>query len=314
MNTARRVIALVAGLTLVPLTAAAAFAAAPPSNDRPGGAVTLSLGSTVKEDTTQATTGTLDQKVNSYCGAPYTNASVWFTYSPSQNGAFIADGTQSNYSTGFMVFRGALTGRNLIACGPDSVGVRYVAGKTYTIMAFSATPQNGGQLVLSLTKAPPAPTISVTLDPTGKAFANGNARISGTYTCTNANDVEMYGNLMQIWRRVKITAYFDTLYLGTVCDGTAQPWTQILRSDNGLFAKGDATADIFADACGAVYCTGARLRDAHVTLEPAGGSPTGLSAASGSVTLSHAASCAAEKAKMLWAMTPACKLPMSAVH
>lgn len=255
---------MVAAAALVPLTAGSAFAA-PPANDTPGGAQELSLGDTVSEDTTEATTGSLDAKVNAYCGAPFTNASVWFTYTAEQAGAFIVDGSQSDFSTGFMVFRGAPTGRSLLACGPDSVGVRAKAGMTYTIMAFDPSSQNGGNLVLSLEDAPPPPTIDVTVNSTGRAFPNGNALVKGTYTCTNAEFIDQFGSLVQIWKRVKITAYFEKFSIPT-CDGTTQPWQRVVSSDNGLFAAGDATFSTDALACGPIECRSARLDDVTITL------------------------------------------------
>lgn len=264
MRTWRIAVAFVAAAALVPLTAGSAFAA-PPANDTPGGATVVTLGDTIKEDTTEATTGSLDAKVNQYCGAPFTNASVWFTYTPEESGGFIVDGSASDYPTGFMVFRGAPKGTALLACGPESVGVRAKAGTTYTIMAFDPNSSNGGNLVMSLEAAPPAPTIDVTVSSTGRAFPNGNALVKGTYTCTNADFVDQFGSLVQIWKRVKITAYFEKFYLST-CDGTPQPWQRVVSSDNGLFAAGEATVSTDALACGELECRAARLDDVAITL------------------------------------------------
>ncbi len=254
MKCIRLAIAGLAAAALVPLTATAA-SAAPPSNDRPGGAIALSLGQTVNEDTTEATTGTFDAKANQFCGAPYTNASVWFSYSPSVDGAFILDMSQSDYSGGFMVFHGAPTPRTLFTCGPTTLAVRGVAGKLYTIVAFSDTPVNGGNLVLSLEEGPPPPTATVTVDPVGQAYKTGNARVSGTYTCENAGFVELDGQLTQIWRRLKINGYFRKVAQQDTCDGQAHAWTRVVSSDNGTFAGGDATVTIHGFACGLVKCS-----------------------------------------------------------
>jgi len=254
MKCIRLVVAGVAVAALVPLTATAA-SAAPPSNDTPGGAVALSLGQTVNEDTTEATTGTLDANANQFCGAPYTNASVWFTYSPTVDGAFILDMSQSDYSGGFMVFHGAPAAKNMFACGPTTLGVRGGAGKLYTIVAFSDTTVNGGNLVLSLQQGPPPPTATVTVDPVGQAYRSGNARVSGTYTCENASFVELDGQLTQIWRRLKINGSFRKVAPQDTCDGQPHAWTRVVTSDNGLYAGGDATVTIHGFACGLIRCS-----------------------------------------------------------
>jgi len=296
MKCIRPAIAGLAVAALVPLTATAALAA-PPSNDRPGGAVALSLGQTVNEDTTEATTGTFDAKANQFCGAPYTNASVWFSYAPSADGAFILDMSQSDYSGGFMVFHGAPTPRTLFTCGPTTLAVRGGAGKTYTIVAFSDTPVNGGNLVLSLEEGPPPPTATVTVDPVGQAYKTGNARVSGTYTCENAGYVELDGQLTQIWRRLKINGYFYKVAQQDTCDGQAHAWTRVVSSDNGTFAGGDATVTIHGFACGLVKCSRFGTTQ-DITLNGPGHPSLRAKAQKGTRVTSLSASCSARKVSM----------------
>ncbi|MDX6309425.1 MAG: hypothetical protein QOI06_2471 [Nocardioidaceae bacterium] len=278
MKTARLVISIVAVAALVPLTASAALAA-PPANDKPVGAIAMSLGDTVNQDTTQATTGTLDAKLNQNCGAPFTNASVWYTYTPSQNGSFILDMSQSDYSGGFMIFAGHPSLRTLQACGPTTLGLDGVAGTTYYFMVFSDTDVNGGNLVLSLQQGPPPPHIKVTVNPTGTAYANGNARVGGTVKCKNAQFVDIEGQMTQIWKRVKIVAFFGKVLPSTVCDGQAHAWTKVVTSDNGLYAAGDATVNLDTLACGEIDCTEV-LTSATTTLHEAPGSPAASTAVS----------------------------------
>lgn len=254
MRSVRVTVAALAAVALVPLTATAALAA-PPNNDHPGGAIPLKLGQTVKQDTTQATTGSLDAKLNEWCGAPYTNASVWYSYTPSEDGGFVLDMTKSDYSGGFLVFQNVPRGRTLVGCGPQSIGVPAKAGHTYLIMVVSDTQTKGGNLVLSLDSAPPAPTVTFGLDKTGQVLKGGKAQVTGTYTCTNADYVEGFGKLVQIWKRLKITGYFDSFPYPPACDGSSQPWSTVVRSANGLFAAGSAKATYKAFACGLIECT-----------------------------------------------------------
>lgn len=306
MRIARLAVATVAAAALVPLSAVGAYAA-PPANDTPGGAIAMNLGDTINEDTTKATTGTLDEKVNQFCGAPYTNGSVWFTYTPAEDGAFIVDGADSDFSTGFMIFRGAPTGRSLRACGPTQVAIRAMGGTTYTVMAFSPTQQTGGNLVISLEDAPPPPTLSFTVDPSGRAFPNGNALVKGTFTCTNADNVELFGQLTQIWQRVKITGFFHKILGGDICDGTPQPWQRVVTSDNGLYDAGAATVSINGQACGPLQCAGGRVDDVDVTLVVGSPKSAGAAAAATSSALPTAAACAGEQGSSLYDTRAACQ-------
>jgi hypothetical protein len=253
MRIARLGITLVAAAALVPLSASAAFAA-PPGNDTPDGAVSLTLGQTYKEDTTKATTDSQDADLNQVCGAPFTNASVWFTYDAAADGTVLADMTQSDYTGGFMIFEGAPTQDSMLTCGPQSLGFEATKGTSYTIVAFSDTEVNGGNLVLSLDKGPPAPKIKVTVDDAGWAFKDGSAQLTGTYVCKNADFLDLQGQLTQIWKRLKIQGFFFKEFAGSQCDGRLHSWKRNVVSDNGLYAPGAATVSMFNFACGPIVC------------------------------------------------------------
>lgn len=245
----------VAAAVIVPLSATGA-SAAPPNNDMPGGAVALTLGQTYSEDTTQATTGSLDAKMNGLCGAPFTNASVWFTYTPTESGTFLLDMSASSYTGGFMIFANKVDLQQFRGCGPETIAGNAVAGKKYIIVAFSDTATNGGDLEVSLQPGPPPPTGTVTINPDGKAYSNGDAQISGTMTCANADGgyAENYGTLTQIWKRLKITGFYDQFNDPSVCDGTSHAWKTRISSDNGLYANGNASVTGEFDVCGLIEC------------------------------------------------------------
>ena len=57
---------------------APAALAAPPSNDTFAGATAAALGFSEELDTTDATTDGDDAQLNTSCGAPATDASVWY--------------------------------------------------------------------------------------------------------------------------------------------------------------------------------------------------------------------------------------------
>ena len=260
--------ALVA-MALVPLAAGAA-SAAPPGNDEVGGAVVLHLGDRDQQDTTQATTNAGDEALNANCGAPATNASVWYQYTPAVKRNVALDVSQSDYSAGVMVFEGTPTADSLVACGPGGVGLSVAAGKTYYVMAFSDTEVNGGNLVLALEKAP-TPTVHVTLAKHGKAIHGraGAARIHGTYKCRHGDSfAEVDSQLQQRAGRLKIGAEGGT---SIRCDGQRHRWSTRLVSPVGTYAAGHAVAKAAIFVCGLVECQQQKVKR-DVTLTWARGS------------------------------------------
>ena len=143
---------------------------------------------------------------------------------------------------------------NLVACGPTTVGFSTSPGQTYYVMAFSDSATNGGQLEVTFDEAPPAPEATVTVDPQATAFKDGSAKLTGTYSCTNADDFasDVDGTLTQQVGRVKITGDFFVNPLQ--CDGAMHTWEAIATSQNGLFRGGK----------GATVAFSVRLRSARV--------------------------------------------------
>jgi hypothetical protein len=184
--------------------------AGPAPNDTPTTAtVVTALPSTITQDTTGATTDALDASLNADCGAPVTNASVWFAYTDPDGGGVVADMSASSYTGGFIVTEGGPAAGNLVACGPMTVGFTTSPGQTYYVMAFSDTATNGGQLEVTFDEAPPAPEATITVNPQANAFKDGSAKLTGTYSCSNADEFsDVDGTLTQQVGRVKITGDF----------------------------------------------------------------------------------------------------------
>ena len=72
-----------------PIAAAPAALAAAPSNDTFGGATTATIGFSQVLDTTQATTDSDDAQLNASCGAPATDASVWYSLAGTDAGVVV---------------------------------------------------------------------------------------------------------------------------------------------------------------------------------------------------------------------------------
>lgn len=258
MNVRRVLAASAAALLLTPLVASAALAAAP-DNDSVATATVVTLGQTITQDTSEATSDALDAELNSNCGAPATNGSVWFSYEDTTGAGLLVDLGASSFSAGAMIVAGdPASGGYLMACGPGGVAARGDGTPTtYYVMAFSDTPGvTGGSLTASFEALPPAPTAALTVDPRATAYKDGSLRLTGTYSCSNADGYNSFidGMVTQTVGRMKIEGWFSVYPLE--CDGAVRPWEAIAWSPNGLFAGGKAANVTFALACGLADCAG----------------------------------------------------------
>jgi hypothetical protein len=259
------------GVALVPFAAGAA-SAAPPANDEFPGATAVHLGDRIEQDTTQATTNAGDDTLNANCGAPATNASVWYKYSPSVRHKVALDTTASDYSTGLMVFDGIPTADGLVTCGPGAVGLRAHAGHTYYIMAFSDTAVPGGNLVMTVQNAP-TPRVHVALAKHGLAYHGGGAaQIHGTYKCKHGEGfAELASHLLQRAGRLKIQS--DS-FVSISCDGRRHHWSTRMVSPVGTYAQGRAVAKVRIIACGLIECRQAKAkRHVHLRWAPSSRRP-----------------------------------------
>jgi len=232
------------------------FAAAP-SNDEAGGAVDIAVGDHVSMDTSGATTTADDATLNDVCGAPATDASVWYSFTAADDGGVVLDASASEYSAGFMVFEGTPSQDSMINCGPLTVGFGTSAGTTYTVMVFDdeqdGDPANGGDLELDVNAAPPPPSVDMSIDPKATVDKSGTAWVRGSYTCTDGDNIEIDGELHQSVGRVTINGWGFVFDEGT-CDGSAHAFSMPITGDNGKFSGGHAASIMFSYACGAFEC------------------------------------------------------------
>jgi len=222
-----------------------ALAAPAPPNDTYGGRTLIgSLPFTQTLDTTKASTDATDTEANANCGSPATEASVWYALTASSDGAVIVDVSASTYSAGVIVVTGSPGSFSLITCGPGSVAFSTVSGETYALLAFDDQPGagNGGTLTISVDEAPPPPTVSLTVDPTGHFNkVTGSATVTGTVLCTGVADFTFIDVQLsqQVGRVATVSGFGDT---GFTCDGTTQPWSVEVFPSTGLFKGGKAAS------------------------------------------------------------------------
>lgn len=258
MRTVRALLTAVVATAVVPLSAGQAVAA-PPGNDTFGGATAVSLGFSEELNTTEATTDADDVEANADCGAPATDASVWYAFTASVDSGVVVDVSQSDYSAGVIVVTGAPGSFVLETCGPGTVGFFATAGTTYHVLAFDDQLDGvgtGGLLRISFNAAPPPPTVDFTVDPIGRVDQrSGVATLTGTFTCANADFLDVFGELRQPVGRFTIIGEFAFFVDGSSCDGTSQPWTAEVIPFNGKFKGGTSATMTFTFACGPFECS-----------------------------------------------------------
>jgi hypothetical protein len=235
-------------------TATSAFAQ--PANDDPGGAVAITaVPSTITQNTSDATTSADETALNAFCGAPTLAQGVWYQFTPTVSEDVAADVTGSDYSAGILVLTGSpgnFTPTGL--CGPGRVSGPATAGQTYYLLIFGdgGTTATSGNLVLNVSQAIPAPTITLTVDPRGTVDKTGSANISGTVTCTSTDGsgtlVDVFGSLRQTVGRIFVDGFFDEFVFSS-CDGTPVNWTAFVFGSNGKFAGGKAATVAIGFGC-----------------------------------------------------------------
>lgn len=257
MRLARRAVLAALVLTTVVVTPASPAFAAPPGNDTLGGRTVVgAIPFSETLDTSEATTDADDAELNANCGAPATDASVWYEFTAASDSGMVVDISQSDYTAGAIIATGGPGSWFVEACAPGAVGWFATAGTTYTILAFDDQFDgggNGGMLNITIDTAPPPPTIDVTVSPRGRFDSKtGSAFISGTVTCEGQADFAFLE--AQLSQRVGRFIIRGFGFSDVTCDGATRPWSLEIVGDNGRFAGGKAASVTFAVACGVFDC------------------------------------------------------------
>lgn len=251
----RRIAVLAVIFTSIGVGAQSASAAAP-ANDTIGGATPATIGFSETLDTTDATTDADDTELNTLCGAPATDASVWYRYEGDDAGV-VVDVSQSSYTAGVLVGVDTGSGLELVTCGPGAVAFFASFGDTYYVLAIDDQFDgggNGGLLNISFNEIPPPPTVELTVNPYGRVNARtGVATISGTYTCSGGDFIDVFGDVRQNVGRFTISGSFGFFDFGT-CDGQPQLWTAEVFPFNGKFAGGKTLTVAWGFSCGVFDC------------------------------------------------------------
>lgn len=257
----KRFVVLISAVALWSLALATPALAAAPGNDAYAGrTVVAALPFTDSVNTAEATTDADDAEANpAECGAPATDASVWYEFTAAADSNVLVDVSASDYSAGIIVVSGSPGSFVFQTCGPGALGFFASSGVAYAILAFDDQLDGagvGGTLEISIDIAPPPPTVEITVNRTGTFNrVSGSATISGTLTCTgNADFSEVDVQLTQNVGRFSISGSGTAFAAPPVCDGTAQPWSVEVFAFNGKFKGGRAVSVAFGFACNQFGC------------------------------------------------------------
>jgi len=240
-----------------PSTGRAHLAAAPPNDTFAGSIPIGAVPFQTSQDTSQATTDADDDEANANCGAPATDASVWYSITPAASMGLIVDVSTSNYTAGVLVVTGSPGSFQLVQCGPGAVVFAATAGTTYHLMLIDDQGDgggNGGSLELSVDEAPPPPTVDATVDPVGGFDRKtGAAILRGSITCTGVVEFAFIDiTLRQPVGRGEVVGFAT---IDVTCDSTNRLWkVEIFPTFGTRFAGGRAAAATFSVACGPTEC------------------------------------------------------------
>lgn len=279
----RRVGVLVGLVATFALALPVSVLAAAPANDDSGaakvvGALPYADG---PYDTTEATTAASDPAFcNDPAGSP-DSSTVWYSFTPAEAGAFLADTFGSDYDTTLYVGTPDGTGGiDVIACNDDAFDLQSAvvwqadAGTTYLLMVGTCCgggvigeAGGGGTLEFHVDVAPPPPTIDLTVDARGSFTSSGSAIIRGTIACTGIvaggggggvviQDTTEGMISLDLRQRVGrfVIRGFGSGFDGS-CSADPTAWSIEVAGDNGTFAGGSVAVDAFASGCGPVECT-----------------------------------------------------------
>jgi hypothetical protein len=231
----RRLSISVCLVSIMSLLLAAPALAAPPSNDTYAGRETIgSLPFTDSLDTSEATTDADDAEWNLTCGAPATDASVWYSFTSASDAGVVVNTDGTNYTAGIAAVSGTPGTLITESCGPDAITFFAAAGVTYSIVVFDDQEDGGGN---------------------GGMFNSqtGSATVTGTVTCSGT-DIQFAFVDVQLSQRVGrfvVTGFGST---GIECDGATHEWSVEVFGQTGLFKGGRTASVTFAVACDPFQC------------------------------------------------------------
>ena len=243
----------------------------PPANDEPGGAHLLAVGGAAAQTEAEiaAATESAADPLDAPCEFPvgFSTDTVWYSVTAAADGYLEANTFGSTYDTVLYVF----AGDTLLACNDQTGGNQsqviweVTAGVTYHLMvgAWHGTPP--GDLAISVATSPPPLVVDVAV--AGGATVQGGAVIvSGTVTCSEEADAELFVSVFQEGGRF---AAEGSDGVSVPCGSSPTAWTVTLTGTS-RFQNGSAFAFVETFAATTDGRSGTAFIEAELTLSPAG--------------------------------------------
>ena len=227
--------------------------AAPPANDDRGNAKVVGpLPYQDSIDTSEATPQVSDPD----CVSGPDNPTVWYSFTPGEDGRYGASTFGSDYDTTLFVGTPDNGGFNVIDCSDDTVGLsssvvwQAQAGTEYLIMVGACCGSPGGQLEFVLRRNPPVPAIQVSIAARGSINRFGAAIIRGQTRCNNAAGAQGF---IEVSVRQTAGRFFirGEGGAGLRCN---RSWRVRAQGNIGVFKPGKVRVRATAFVCGAFAC------------------------------------------------------------
>ena len=241
-------VACVVATLLLAFAAAPASAAAPGNDDRASATPVGALPFNDHLVTLEATS----QEGDPPCASdPGVNPTVWYSFTPSQDGRYIATTRGSDYDTTLWVGTNA-SGLDRVACNDDHFGFQSMvawrarAGVTYLIMVGSFRGE-GGDLRFRIKRAPRPPTFRLSLE-RARLTGNGKIELRGGLSCQRSESVLLEAAVRQDFGRHIIRGWRSrSLRCGA-------DWVVQLGNPEFRFAREEARISLNARTCNAAGC------------------------------------------------------------
>jgi hypothetical protein len=246
----RLMMVVISGAMALVTVASPAFAASPINDDISNAIIVGDTPYTDTVDTSEATVGEGD----SGCGA----ATVWYAFTPSEDGVYQFNTFGSDYDTTLALFEGSPGNLTLLACSDDTenslqslIAHALVGGATYFVEAGACCDSPGSNLVVNIDVAPPPFQVALALDGVRVGRELGSAIVSGSATCSGEGGGELSGTLVQKQGLFVVRGEF---FAGFRCTDRPTTWTATVSGGSRVFLPKPATVSLNGLGCDLFSC------------------------------------------------------------
>jgi hypothetical protein len=225
-----------------------------PANDKPTAPTPIAqLPFSVTQDTTLATLDGGEALAGCYSKFGI-GPDVFFRWTAGRT-----DVVELRATAAYEVHVSAVAMANGVPGGPTTCDepLAATAGTSYLIAVWGISEDllQAGTVTFTAAYIPPAPTMSIAVDPSGKvAKKSGVVTLTGTVGCVGASSTpSLSGTARQVYKRQVQTAALS--FSGISSCGATGRWTATARSGTFLFTGGTVDVAVRVDACNLRGCS-----------------------------------------------------------